>query len=164
MLSHAAGTSYGYKLLWSHHSSLASQNCAFKQLSGCRGSHLHSYKHLGVWFLCFTLCRSTEFLSTCNTQLGLRPSGSLQDSIQPVFSWYWYTKYPTGMATLFLCLPVKFNKVELGMWLQRAVLCAGTALLSECMFWLNDVYGACLLLIIVLPFPFSVVRWQNYLL
>lgn len=32
----------------------------------------------------FLLCRSTELLSTCNTQPGLRDPGSLQDSVQLV--------------------------------------------------------------------------------
>lgn len=111
MLSHAAGTSCGYKLLWSHHSSssLASQNCTLEQLSGCRSSHLHSYRHLGVWFLCW----STELLSTCNTHLGLRPPGSPQDSIQPVFSWYWYTKCPNEMATLYPLSPYEIQQSEI---------------------------------------------------
>ena len=50
----------------------------------CRSNHLHSCKHLGVRFLCFILCRSTKLLSMCNTQLGLRYPGSLQDSVQLV--------------------------------------------------------------------------------
>lgn len=33
---------------------------------------------------CFILCKSTKLLATCNTQLGLRHPGSLQDSAQLV--------------------------------------------------------------------------------
>lgn len=87
-----------------------------------------------------------------------------QGPFRTVFSCYWDTEYPTGMATLFLSLSMKSHKVKLGMWLQRAAFWAG---MSECTSWLNgcrDVCGACLHLIIVLSFPFSVVRWQNYLL
>lgn len=56
----AAGTSCGYKLLWSHRlsSSPASQNCAFEQLSGwqlaCTQEPPPTRKHLGVRLLCFT--------------------------------------------------------------------------------------------------------------
>lgn len=99
---------------------------------------------------CFILCKSTKLLATCNTQLGLRHPGSLQDSAQLVLG----HKVPCWNGH-----PLPFSPYEVQQSRIREFVAswAGTALLPECMVWLTgcrDVCGACLHLIIVLPFPF----------
>lgn len=155
VLSRAAGTSCSCELLWSHHSSSSpgSQTCAFEPLSGlrgCRSSQRRSCPNTWLSGCCFILCKSTELLATCNTQLGLRHPGSLQDSAQLVLG----HKVPCWNGH-----PLPFSPYEVQQSRIREFVTswAGTALLPECMVWLTgcrDVCGACLHLIIVLPFPF----------
>lgn len=164
-LPHAAGSSCSYKLLWSHHSSSSPaknvhlSSCQADALHACSSNHLLSYIHAKPQGsrCCFILCRSTELWSACSTQLSLRHPW-------PVFSWYWDTTYPTGMATLFLSLPVKFKKNKI-----RNVTSKGSLVgWHSTLVWMHALaewlYRCMWCLIIVLPFPFSVVRWQNYLL